>query len=178
MLLSKRVWLAACLTVCLLGMAVPRLALAHEVATDGQMGVILHIGADDYPVTTEPQALVFYYNDLNRQFSTTNCACLVMISKGGKTYLNKIVPPSGTQVGKTIFTFPTTGIYQIVLRGIPEPSTAFTPFNVSYNILINKGSSQSSTTDTSNRATALFSALFGAGLLLLVAVGFYSYRKT
>jgi hypothetical protein len=175
--MSNRFIAVILLIVCLLITIPPSVALAHEVATSGQMGVILHIEPDDNPAAGKQQSIVFYYNDLSENFNAYKCACQVIIgSKGKDSYTNTVVPDSALQ-GKTYYTFPSRGLYSINLKGKPLAAKDFAPFEVNFAVQVNRSAGgQDLSKKSVGRSAGVVSIIFGAGLLLLLAVSLCAYR--
>jgi hypothetical protein len=135
----KKCWLAlvGILSAFCLLIAPSHTALAHIVASDGDMSVNLHIDPEDYPVINVPQTFVFIYGSpISTAFDARNCVCTMTISERGKILLHKVVPPSNNYFGKYSYTFKKSDVYKLQLTGEPKISGQFSPFNVIYNIRV------------------------------------------
>lgn len=122
----------------------PARALAHDLASDGQLTAILHLDPDDDPVVGGPAALSFEFKDKQGKFSLTACDCLVRISQGSSEMLaTKIFEGKTPLLSRNVsVTFPRRASYAVTLTGQPKVSEAFEPFTLAYGIDVTRESSQ------------------------------------
>jgi hypothetical protein len=108
-------------------------AQAHELKTDGDIGVMLHANPDDEPYAGIPTSLLFYVSDASGKFTPAACNCQVTVSDpAGKTIFAGPLQVTDGDVGTVTLAFPTQAVYAIRLDGTPQAAGAFQPFLVSY----------------------------------------------
>jgi hypothetical protein len=117
----------------------PQYALAHFLATDGTINVILHVDPGDDP-TPGQQAHLFFdfaFVDKIKKFQLNQCNCIVTVFEQSKQIFQKPLidtsSPNHSIWGADIpFVFPARDIYLIKLQGSPKVSGTFKPFLLSW----------------------------------------------
>jgi hypothetical protein len=164
-----------------------RIASAHSADRDGDVGALLHIDPEDYPVINRPQTLKFLYSDIQNKFKPMNCTCTVTISHNSQEVFRQLVPPRYTKVGIVTYTFSQPDVYQVRLTGVPKEPGQFTPFTLDYSVAVHKfvpgeiqGSSYLPTPTPAKVYTkslnSFFGVLIGAAFLSLAAAGYLIYN--
>lgn len=140
-------------------------ASAHVLATDGNIGAVLHISPDDNPTSGTPTSFTLSFDDTTGRFKLPNCDCSAAIQENGKT-LSTISLNNSHQLDSTnTFTFPRANAYTLEITGTPKTANAFQSFALSYTVRVTSGDLQ-----TQSVPLALWAGL-GAmiGLILLAA---------
>jgi hypothetical protein len=122
-------------------------AEAHVLETDGPINATLHIDPDDDPVAGEPASLHLYVESGTSTLDLTKCDCAVELASGEQALFSGNTQTSiGMWVsgGDTEFsyTFPSKGVYTLVLTGKPVSGTTFPGFSLTYDIRVDKEASQ------------------------------------
>lgn len=118
-------------------------AHAHETKFDGSLGVLLHMEPQDSPVIKETAKLFFYFEDAKKEFSLSDCNCVVTIELEGKTIFSQKLTNQektyGSNVSSIEFSFPKKAIYKILLTGA-SLKNAFKQFHIEYNARVERES--------------------------------------
>ncbi|WP_019498882.1 hypothetical protein [Pseudanabaena sp. PCC 6802] len=130
-------WLAAALLV-----AAP--IYAHEVEISGEVGATLHIEPDDRAKAGEPTQVWFALTEKGgKVIPLSECDCKLKVYTGKQTDKPLVEPPlkaiaveqyqgiPGAEV-----TFPNVGAYKLELSGSPKSGAKFSPFNLSYDVVV------------------------------------------
>ncbi len=132
-------WLAAVLLT-----ALP--AYAHEVEISNDVGATLHIEPDDKPKAGNPTEIWFALTAKGGQvIPLSECNCNLKVysdpSKAGATPL--LEPPLKQKaveqyqnIPSAEVIFPKIGAYRLELSGSPKPNAKFSPFNLSYKVVV------------------------------------------
>lgn len=153
----------------------PAAAWAHELATDDAIGVVLHVDPVDDPIAGKPSSFFFDFDDRDNKFSLDHCHCTVTIRQNGITLVSEQLRETNISAASATYTFPATGVYQIVVNGVPQPQNAFQPFTVSYDIHVNR----QVTANLTARSGWVIAVVVGLGSLILVfVIGLALYRKS
>jgi hypothetical protein len=155
------------LTVLVLSFIIYNLAFiipvfAHVLQSDGSIGAVMHIDPDDDPIANSPATLYFDIKDKNGQFNVTKCNCRVDIYEGGKVIYSSTLTPAFP------YTFPGKDVYQIHLVGSPQSPGDFPPFNIIYDIRVDKTSSGQTVPQNSNWFSSHLYLMVGIGVILAV----------
>ncbi len=132
-------WLAAVLLT-----ALP--VYAHEVEILGDVGATLHIEPSDRALAGEPTQVWFALTAKGgRVIPLSECNCKLKVSskthQEGSPYLLEpvlkgIVAEQYQGIPSAEVTFPNIGEYELELSGSPKASAKFTPFNLSYKVVV------------------------------------------
>jgi hypothetical protein len=154
-------------------MAMAKLTYAHTLKIDGNIGVNLHIDPDDAPVSGSESKFLMDIQDKSGRFNPNNpanCTCTVKIYKK-EELLKTLSVATGGIYNQLRFTFPSTGIYTVVVEGAPKgEGVAFQTFKTTFEYFVKAGGSEMSTVMTSAnplRDYAPYIALV-VGLLVIV----------
>ena len=137
-------------------------AAAHEVEIADDMGGTLHIEPSDTPrAGEEVLAWVALRSRGGEIIGLEKCDCqLDVYSESRQADSAPLVsPPLAPVEGDGIqgipgaeFTFPTVGLYTLVMTGSPKQSADFTPFELAFDVTVAAGASAPA--DTSSNAPA------------------------
>lgn len=120
-------------------------AQAHELQTDGSIGVVMHIDPDDDPIVGKPSTLSFEVTDSSKHFSPANCDCNLEIESGGKQLVNSLLQPDASNQSIFSFSLPFTfaqkGSFDVTFSGHPKVSGAFSDFKVLYQVPVSRTNS-------------------------------------
>jgi hypothetical protein len=131
-------WLAAVLLT-----ALP--VYAHEVEISGEVGATLHIEPNDQAKAGEPTQVWFALTAKGGQvIPLSECDCKLEVrsnsQKEAQTLLNPvlkgIVAEQYQGIPSAEITFPNVGEYELELSGIPKPSAKFSPFRLTYKVVV------------------------------------------
>jgi hypothetical protein len=131
-------WLAAVLLT-----ALP--VCAHEVEISGEVGATLHIEPNDRAKAGEPTQIWFALTAKGgRVIPLSECNCKLKVrsephqegSPPLEPVLKGIVAEQYQGIPSAEVTFPKVGEYELVLSGSPKASAKFTPFNLSYKVVV------------------------------------------
>lgn len=152
-------------------------AFAHEYAHDGSVTVVLHTDPDDAAVAKSLTTLHFEIQDRNNKFSLDKCNCTVSILQNSKNIFESNLLKDNS-ASKSVFnsdikfTFPEKGNYLVELKGLPKNPNDFMPFEVKYNLNIDKQNSADFT-------VKLFLSIFTfIGAVLIIYFVYRSYKLT
>ena len=121
-------------------------ALAHQVHVSGEVGGTLHIEPNDTPrAGTASQVWIALTRRGGQTVPLSSCNCqLLVYSQPRRQNATPLQQPSlsaiaieGRQgIAGTTLTFPQAGAYELVLRGRPVTSGAFTPFELRFSVTV------------------------------------------
>ena len=121
-------------------------ALAHQVHGSGEVGGTLHIEPNDTPrAGTASQVWIALTRRGGQTVPLSSCNCqLLVYSQPRSRNATPLQQPSlraiaieGRQgIAGTTLTFPQAGAYELVLRGRPVTSGAFTPFELRFSVTV------------------------------------------
>lgn len=157
----------------------PAKTSAHIVESDGDMTVTLHINPQDYPVINVPQTLEFIYGTPGGKFDARTCTCTMTLLQDNKQLLKKEVPSVNNYFGKLTYTFKKTGVYKVLLSGVPKSSANFSRFNLTFNIRVAKSvpgeASAYSKIPSAPRGNLVKNVLISVGTASLVVSAYVFY---
>lgn len=114
---------------------------AHELATSGTIGAVLHIDPEDDPVVGQPAYFFFDFKDTENKLTSTNCSCQARILQKGKTIFTQDVfqklNATLTNVNFS-YTFVHSDNYQLLISGKPKDANTFQAFTLKYDISVSK----------------------------------------
>jgi hypothetical protein len=148
-------------------------ASAHELATDKDISVELHIPPDDKPVAGQPTRLRFTFESTSATFSEVSCDCKLQVVQGSRT-IASVTPKRNQQLRSSMeatVNFPTGGSYTLKLSGLTGSITEETPkerFNVAYPVQVSPAVIPPS-------SLARYVSLGLVGLCGLTAIGVVAY---
>jgi hypothetical protein len=132
------------LSVIFLGIAKP--AEAHFLATDGNIGAILHVDPNDSPVAGSQASFFFEFKDKQNKFKPENCNCTFEIDENGKTIFYQLLFQSNSNPNlsnaSVFYTFPRIDVYEIKVVGNPEIPNAFQPFTLKWYFRVDQQANQ------------------------------------
>ncbi|HEX2863125.1 MAG TPA: hypothetical protein VHN99_01045 [Deinococcales bacterium] len=123
--------------VALLLLAAP-LALAHEFASSGSVGGLLHLEPDDRVTAGAPAiAWVELTQRGGKAIAPADCSCAftAKAAAGGRVIQGQVNPkPSGEAKGRpgAVFTFPAAGKWTVILTGKPKGQAKFPAFTLKW----------------------------------------------
>lgn len=127
---------------------IPTSVYAHLLKTDGSIGAVLHIDPGDDPIAGLPSGFFLEFKDKLGRFKPGNCDCKAIILKAGKQiYSQSLIDQSSDNGGDSAtftFTFPSKGEYQLKIDGKNSGGVSFEPFELGYDIDVDKEAKKSS----------------------------------
>ncbi len=143
-------------------------AVAHELAQDNGVSVVLHVEPNDSPVAAKPTKLTFELSNITGGFALKDYVATVKLIVNNQTVRRYAIEPTpgAPSVGNATVTFPASAVYEVVLTGVP--SAAGVPkFIIKYPLRV------TGPTAASQRASASLQAILisvaSLGLLALIA---------
>jgi hypothetical protein len=152
-------------------------AEAHFLATDGNIGAILHVDPNDEPVAGSPASFFFEFKDKQNKFQPTNCNCTFEIDENGKTifYQSLFANNSSPSLSNAsvFYTFPRLDVYEIKVIGEPITPNAFQPFTLIWYFRVDQYANQNGSNNTVINFFAVH--LIHIIPLALIGIGFLVY---
>lgn len=125
---------------------------AHTLKIDGNIGVNLHVDPDDTPVAGSESKFLIDIQDKSGRFNPnnpTNCECVLTILQSDSVLKTLPVTAGGTYA-QLRFTFPTSGVYRVVVEGKPRgEGVPFQSFRTNFEYYVQPGDSEMTTVQTS-----------------------------
>lgn len=123
----------------------PSSIFAHDLQFDNNIGALLHIEPADTAVAEQPATLIFHFLDKLKKFTPAACDCSVTVTdSSGTKIFSALLDADDAQYGDdtrfTIVTFPRADVYKVQLSGVPRVASAFPPFSTSYEVRVEKES--------------------------------------
>jgi hypothetical protein len=148
---------------------VPVTVSAHQLATDGSIGAVVHIDPSDDPIVGQASGFYFDFEDRTSKFQLGSCLCTVIVQQNGTTLESQQLSQASLTTASFSYTFAAKGVYQIKIIGVPQPSTAFQPFSLSYDIRVARDA------QTANQKTPdwVWALVVGA----VAALGAFAYKR-
>jgi hypothetical protein len=136
---------------------------AHILKTDGSIGGIIHIDPEDDPIAGELSNIFWDLTNNGQKFNIDDCICYVSILENGKEIeKERLMNETFT------YTFPKKDVYQILVSGSPKGKSSFAPFNLSYDIRVERVSDKQPETIITNPNTVSKRVIIGA---IITALG-------
>ncbi|MGI0492254.1 hypothetical protein ACN4EG_10595 [Alkalinema pantanalense CENA528] len=128
-----------------------RIILAHNVQTEGKVGVLFHIEPGHNPKAGEPaQAWFALTREGGDPISLDQCACKLTVYDGPTAIatptLKALSPERYSSVPGADVIFPKAGLYRLELKGQPKTGEDFNTFQVSYEVTVQPPSKVSAET--------------------------------
>jgi hypothetical protein len=151
-------------------------AEAHFLATDGNIGAILHIDPNDQPIAGSQASFYFQFTDKQNKFQPYKCNCTFEIDENGKAIYTQSLFASNTQPSlsnaSVFYTFPKIDVYEIKVIGKPITPNAFQPFTLIWYFRISDEAAKSGYIGSGGTPLSFFSThLIEFIPLYLVVVG-------
>jgi len=144
---------------------------AHFLATEGNIGAVLHVDPNDEPIAGDQASFFFEFKDKENKFKPQNCDCTFEIDENGKKIYTQPLFQNNTNPGlsnaSVFYTFPQRDVYQIKVVGKPLTPNVFQPFILTWNFRIDQQSS-SQTVSTQNSSN-----FFSTHLVHFLALGIF-----
>jgi hypothetical protein len=148
---------------------------AHTLKIDGNMGINLHIDPDDAPVAGMESKFLLDIQDKSGRFNPnnpSNCDCVLTIFQNGVVLKTLPVIAGGTYA-QLRFTFPTSGVYQVVVEGKPKgEGVPFQAFRTTFEYFIKPGNAESPYAHTQKNVLYEYAPYVGLAVGLLIILMF------
>jgi hypothetical protein len=117
---------------------------AHEVEISGEVGATLHIEPNDQPKAGKPTQVWFALTEEGgRAIPLAECDCKLKVYTSTQTgqplvepTLKAIAAQQYQGIPGAEVTFPDVGAYKLELSGSPKVGAKFSPFNLSYDVVV------------------------------------------
>jgi hypothetical protein len=155
---------------------------AHILATDHNIGAVLHIDPNDEPIAGQQASFFFEFKDKQGKFSPQNCNCtFTILENNNQLYAQPVFRdnnnPSLTSAS-VFFTFPVKDVYKIKVTGTPTTPGTFQPFTLTYDVRVDQDSANQSPGAQNWFTSHIIHILVGAAILVFVIVAFIQRKKT
>jgi hypothetical protein len=155
---------------------------AHVLESDGTVGATLHISPDDDPVAGELSGFFFEFKDKLNQFKPENCDCIVSISANNREIFSQPLYLGNNEPSLTnaslFYTFPTKGIYQLKVVGIPKSPGSFQNFTLKYDIRVQRETiNAGNTTATQPKSWLQTHTIYLIGAVVALTFFLYAFLK-
>lgn len=160
--------LSVALCAVILAIIVGHTASAHVLKVDGTIGAILHINPDDSPVSGSPTSYSILFKDTTNKLDLENCGCHVEITQNNTIVSMSTLHIVDSSDATGAYTFPSPGVYSLILIGSPNKESAFQSFKLTYLLRVLPPSGSGSTQP--------FPLSLGIGLglmIMLLLIGSY-----
>lgn len=149
---------------------------AHEIKSSGSLAVLLHMNPDDSPIVGEQATLIFAFTDVKGVFNVKNCECVASVKQKDNQLFSKALEGApegyGSNASQIFYTFPKKGIYQVVISGKHRTGPNFEPFSISYNVRIERESSNQAPVDPlvkkADRTLLILSIVGIIGIIIII----------
>lgn len=154
-------------------------AEAHFLATDGNIGAVLHVDPNDDPVAGTQASFFFEFKDKTNKFKPQNCDCTFEIDENGKNIFSQPLFQNNSNPSlnnaSVFYTFPQKDVYQVIIIGKPVTPNAFQSFILTWNFRVDQQAASQDQTQQQNRNN-FFSTHFALFIVLcMVIIGFFIY---
>lgn len=158
--------------LCLAGLP----AWAHVVATDGEIGVTMHVDPDDAPVTGSPTRFYFWFNDTSGRLNPAQCVGTFSVLSGTDTVASQPLfsPSAQGLVSVHDVPFAKRGVYTVRVTGKPQTGSSFQPFALEYTIRVSPGEKKSGPDSSLGSWFSTHGIILGLGIVvagLIIAWG-------
>jgi hypothetical protein len=166
---SKYRSISVALCAVILAISVGHSASAHVLKVDGTIGAILHINPDDSPVSGSLTSYSVSFKDTQSKLNLTDCGCHAEVIQNGTTLSISTLRVVDAFDATGVYTFPSPGVYDLLLIGSPNKGSDFQSFKLTYLIRVLPPSGSGSTQP--------FPLTLGIGLgLMIVLLLIASYK--
>lgn len=150
------------------GLFIPGIVSAHELAEDQSVAAVLHINPNDKPIVDQSQNLIFTFKDLESKFNLNDCLCSVKIFKDSVLLADFNPKAINPTISENDYTFQDEGRHYINLNGSSKTGS-FDNFEINYQVYVEaiKDESEFSINKT------MLAIIFGNILLLILCLKFY-----
>lgn len=131
--------LCALVLLCLLTVSA-HVVSAHVLEFDNGIGAVLHIEPQDEPIAGQDAGFLFEFQDKNGNFDARACACrLTIMDTQNDQLADMALSASARNAASANFVFPKRGTYTLRLSGSSTNQNAFSSFELSYTVRVDKG---------------------------------------
>lgn len=157
----------------------PQTLFAHNLENVRSIGAVLHINPDDSPIVRQPATLVFSMSDQENLFNAKQCACTLSIKRGEDNLGSLEVNAISLDKLELVYTFPEVGPYTLTLNGIPKDGAIFEPFNLDFDLQVERTEAAVGTDFKTFLLThGIHIILFGGAFVVVFAIHWRDlYRK-
>lgn len=160
-------------------------AQAHFLATDRNIGAILHVDPNDEPFAGSQASFFFEFKDKEGKFTPQNCDCIFSIVENGKEIYSQPLFQNNANQNLTnasvFYTFPQRDVYTIQVIGKPLTPNTFQPFTLTWNFRVDQQTSGQDRTSNNPLIAHFIHAhvihLIGGGAILLFFLIFIAYTR-
>lgn len=146
---------------------------AHTLQIDKNIGVNLHIDPDDAPVSGKESKFLVDIQDSSGRFNPNNpanCDCVLTVFQYGKE-LKKMPVVAGGAYAQLRYTFPTSGVYKIIIEGKPKgEGIPFQEFRAEFEYFVKPGSSDTSSFQVQQNGLGMYIhyIVLGIGIIIIL----------
>jgi hypothetical protein len=119
---------------------------AHVVATDGPIGVTMHVDPDDAPVAGTVSRFYLWFKDTTDRLKPEDCRGTFSVADANDYLV--VSQPLFARSGSGLtdvhdVTFAKPGVYTIRINGAPQAVTTFSPFLITFQVRVGGASAES-----------------------------------
>jgi hypothetical protein len=157
----------------------PTISEAHELETNSEVSVLMHIEPNDHPIAGQESKIYFSFN--GKDFVAEKCECSVIIYQNANQI--HISTLAAEKQSFLLFTFPANGKYKINLTGTPREGAPFEKFSFNYDIDVRDQAATNELMEHDHgdgffTHHGLHLIIFGSAFLFLIGYLIYDYKKT
>ena len=159
----------------------PSQASAHILATDQNIGAVLHVDPDDDPIVGQQSSFFFEFKDKQNKFQPKNCICIFSILEGGKNIFSQSLFQDNTDPNlssaSVFYTFPQKDVYKIQVVGRPTTPGEFQSFTLVYDLRVERESNNQPSTNQNWFSTHIIHIIVALAIFVFVGVAFAFQMK-
>ena len=156
---------------------------AHFLASDRNIGAVLHVDPNDQPIAGSQTSFFFEFKDKQNKFKAENCDCTFAIDENGKNIYSQPLFQDNTSPNVTsasmFYTFPQRDVYQVTIVGKPLTANAFQPFTLTWTFRVDQDAHARTEIAQNARFFSTFISIVFIGALFigLIIYGIINTRK-
>ena len=153
---------------------------AHFLATDKNIGAVLHVDPNDSPIAGEQASFFFELKDKQNKLTPKKCDCTFEIDENGQAIYSQPLFQSNKKPSlsnaSVFYTFPKIDVYTIKIIGKPHTSGEFQSFILSWNFRVDQQTNEQSVLGTHTSFFSEHAVHFVIGGGILIAFLIYVFR--
>jgi hypothetical protein len=159
--MKNKITLIFLLPILLLLFCIAKPVEAHFLATDKNIGAVLHVDPNDEPIAGSQASFFFEFKDKENKFNPQNCDCTFFISENEKVIFSQALFQNNSSPNLTnasvFYTFPQIDVYEVKVVGKPLTPNAFQPFTLTWNFRVDQQANANEQTISEQNSSNFFS---------------------
>ncbi|MGH7203099.1 MAG: hypothetical protein ACREHC_01505 [Candidatus Levyibacteriota bacterium] len=156
---------------------IPQQVFAHFLATDKNIGAVLHVDPNDEPIAGSQASFFFEFKDKENKFDPQNCDCTFLIKENDNTIYSQPLFQDNNKPSlnnaHVVYTFPQKDVYQVQVVGKPNTLNAFAPFTLSWDFRIDQEANPQSNQSNTNFNTKFLRYIIIFGIAIVIIILFF-----